>query len=52
MKVGISSNFTLDATINPDFGQVEADPAQLNLSAFEIFFEERRPFFFRGKGYL
>jgi hypothetical protein len=49
MKVGISSNFTLDATINPDFGQVEADPAQLNLSAFEIFFEERRPFFLEGR---
>jgi hypothetical protein len=42
---GVTSNFTLDATINPDFGQVEADPAVINLTAFEQFFEERRPFF-------
>ncbi|RMH15618.1 MAG: hypothetical protein D6701_09895, partial [Gemmatimonadetes bacterium] len=42
---GIGANFTLDATVNPDFGQVEADPAVINLSAFETFFEERRPFF-------
>ncbi len=45
MKYGLGSSFTLDATINPDFGQVEADPAVINLSAFETFFEERRPFF-------
>ncbi len=50
LKYGISSNLTLDATINPDFGQVEADPAQLNLTAFESFFEERRPFFLEGAG--
>jgi hypothetical protein len=50
LKVGISSNLTLDATINPDFGQIEADPAVLNLSAFEQFFEERRPFFLEGTG--
>ncbi|MCC6317504.1 MAG: carbohydrate binding family 9 domain-containing protein [Gemmatimonadaceae bacterium] len=50
MKVGLSSNLTLDATINPDFGQVEADPAVLNLGAFEQFFEERRPFFLEGTG--
>ena len=48
LKVGIGSNFTLTGTINPDFGQVEADPANLNLSAFETFFEERRPFFLEG----
>jgi hypothetical protein len=48
LKVGLTSNLTLDATINPDFGQVEADPAQLNLTAFETFFEERRPFFLEG----
>jgi len=48
-KIGLSNNFTLDATINPDFGQVEADPSVLNLSAFEIFFEEKRPFFIEGK---
>jgi hypothetical protein len=45
MRLGIGGQFTLDATINPDFGQVEADPAIINLTAFEQFFEERRPFF-------
>jgi hypothetical protein len=50
VKYGITSNLTLDATINPDFGQVEADPAQLNLTAFEQFFQERRPFFLEGMG--
>jgi hypothetical protein len=44
-RLGLGSAFTLDATVNPDFGQVEADPAVINLSAFESFFEERRPFF-------
>jgi hypothetical protein len=44
-KIGITSNLTLDFTLNPDFGQVEADPSEVNLSAFESFFEERRPFF-------
>ena len=48
-KLGISSDFTLDFTINPDFGQVEADPSVLNLSAFEVFLEEKRPFFLEGK---
>lgn len=48
LKAGLSPNITLDATINPDFGQVEMDPALLNLSAFEIRFEERRPFFIEG----
>jgi hypothetical protein len=47
-KVGLSSDLTLTATVNPDFGQVEADPAVVNLSAFETFFEERRPFFVEG----
>ncbi len=50
LKYGLSSNLTLDAAINPDFGQVEADPANLNLTAFETFFEERRPFFLEGAG--
>jgi hypothetical protein len=50
LKIGLTSNLTLDATINPDFGQVEADPAVLNLSAFEQFFAERRPFFLEGQG--
>ena len=48
LKIGFGPNVTLDATINPDFGQVEADPAVLNLTAFEIFFQERRPFFVEG----
>ncbi|MDX2058725.1 MAG: DUF5916 domain-containing protein [Gemmatimonadales bacterium] len=48
LKVGINSALTLTATINPDFGQVEADPAVVNLSAFESFFAERRPFFTEG----
>lgn len=48
VKVGIGSNLTLDATVSPDFGQVEADPAVLNLTAFETFFSERRPFFTEG----
>ncbi len=48
LKYGISSNMTLDATINPDFGQVELDEPVLNLSAYETFFEEKRPFFLEG----
>ena len=51
-KVGIGSSLTLDATVNPDFGQVEADPAEVNLSAFETFFPERRPFFTEGSQLL
>jgi hypothetical protein len=50
VKYGLSSNLTLDATINPDFGQVEADPSVVNLSAFEQFFGEKRPFFLEGTG--
>ncbi len=48
LKVGLGPNITVDATVNPDFGQVEADPAVVNLSAFEVFFPERRPFFIEG----
>ena len=48
MKYGVSSSLTLDATFNPDFGQVEVDPAVVNLTQFETFFEERRPFFTEG----
>ncbi len=48
LKVGLGSNITLDATVNPDFGQVESDPAVLNLTAFETIYEERRPFFIEG----
>ena len=50
LKYGITPNITLNATVNPDFGQVEADPAVLNLSAFETFLRERRPFFVEGTG--
>ena len=50
LKYGVTPNLTLDATVNPDFGQVEVDPAILNLSAFEVRFEERRPFFQEGVG--
>ncbi len=51
-KVGIGNNLTLDFTINPDFGQVEADPSQVNLGAFQVFFEEKRPFFIEGRNIL
>lgn len=47
-KVSVGSNLNLDLTINPDFGQVEVDPAIVNLSAFETFYEEKRPFFIEG----
>ena len=52
LKVGLGPNLSLDATINPDFGQVEADPAIVNLTAFEQVFEERRPFFVEGNELL
>jgi hypothetical protein len=48
VKWGVTSSLTLDATANPDFGQVEVDPAVVNLSAFETFYEEKRPFFIEG----
>ena len=50
VKYRVASNLTLDATLNPDFGQVEADPGVLNLTAFETFFKEQRPFFVAGRG--
>jgi hypothetical protein len=52
LKVGLGPNLTLAATIDPDFGQVEADPAQVNLTAFETVFPERRPFFTEGSQLL
>jgi hypothetical protein len=52
LKYGVTSNLTLDATFNPDFGQVEADPAQVNLTAYETYFPEKRPFFIEGKNML
>lgn len=48
VKLGLSSAFTLALALNPDFGQVEADPSVVNLGASEIFFEEKRPFFLEG----
>ncbi|HMI07890.1 MAG TPA: DUF5916 domain-containing protein [Flavobacterium sp.] len=48
-KIGITNDLTLDLTINPDFGQVEADPAAISLDGFQIFFEEKRPFFIENK---
>ena len=50
LKVLLTSNLTLDATFNPDFGQVEVDPASLNLSAYETFYDEKRPFFVANRG--
>lgn len=47
-KIGITNNMTMDLTLNPDFGQVEADPSEVNLSAYETFFSEKRPFFIEG----
>ena len=49
---GLGSNLTLEATINPDFGQIEADPAEVNLTVFETTFSERRPFFIEGNNVL
>lgn len=48
LKMGLGPNLTLDVTFNPDFGQVEADPAEVNLTAYETRFEEKRPFFIEG----
>lgn len=48
LKYGLTSNFTINAAVNPDFGQVEVDPAVVNLTAFETFFSEKRPFFIEG----
>jgi hypothetical protein len=52
LKAGLGPNLTLDGTVNPDFGQVEADPAVVNLTAFETVFDERRPFFIEGNELL
>ncbi|MBV9109424.1 MAG: hypothetical protein JO306_08470, partial [Gemmatimonadetes bacterium] len=48
IKYGVTSDLTLDATVNPDFGQVEADPSQVNLTQYETFLAEKRPFFTEG----
>ena len=52
MEYGVSSNTSLSMTINPDFGQVEADPSKLNLTAFETFYPEKRPFFVEGGSFF
>jgi hypothetical protein len=52
IKVGLTTDFTMDVTFNPDFGQVEADPSVLNLTSYETFFEEKRPFFLEGSNLL
>jgi len=48
LSYGLTSNLTLNATVNPDFGQVEADPAEMNLTVYETYLSERRPFFVEG----
>lgn len=48
-KVGLTNNLIMDFTVNPDFGQVEADPSQVNLTAYETYYKEQRPFFVEGK---
>jgi hypothetical protein len=52
VKLNLTSNLTLDGTVNPDFGQVEVDPAVVNLSVFETTFSEKRPFFVSNSGYF
>ena len=51
-KIGITSDMNLDITINPDFGQIEADPSVVNLTEFETFYQEKRPFFIEGNDIL
>jgi len=51
-KIGLNSGFTLDYAFNPDFGQIEADPSVLNLTTYEVFNEEKRPFFLEGNAIL
>jgi hypothetical protein len=51
-KMGVTSDLTLNFSINPDFGQVEADPSVVNLTAFETYYEEKRPFFVEGKNII
>lgn len=51
-KIGLTNYLTMDLTINPDFGQVEADPSEVNLTTNESFFEEKRPFFIEGRNIL
>ncbi len=48
-KIGVTSDLTLNLTVNPDFGQVEADPSVVNLTAYETYYQEKRPFFVEGR---
>ena len=48
-KVAVTNDLILDFTVNPDFGQVEADPSQVRIDGFQNFFEERRPFFIESR---
>ncbi|PLX00661.1 MAG: hypothetical protein C0593_00340 [Marinilabiliales bacterium] len=52
VKVGLTNNLMLDLSVNPDFGQVEADPSEVNLTAYETFFQEKRQFFIEGRNIL
>ncbi|HPF52712.1 MAG TPA: DUF5916 domain-containing protein [Draconibacterium sp.] len=51
-KIGLTNNLTMDLTVNPDFGQVDADPSEVNLTTNETFFQEKRPFFIEGQNIL
>jgi len=51
-KLAVTSDLTLNFTVNPDFGQVEADPSVVNLTTQEVYFDERRPFFIEGRNIL
>ena len=52
VRYGLTSKTIMKVTFNPDFGQVEADPSVLNLTAFETFYEEKRPFFSEGSDFF
>jgi len=52
LKYSLNSGFIVDATVNPDFGQIEADPAELNLGVFETYYSEKRPFFLEGASFF
>ncbi len=51
-KLGVGNNFTVNGTVNPDFGQVEVDPAVVNLTQYETYFDEKRPFFIEGSNFF
>lgn len=51
-KIGVTNDLTMNFTVNPDFGQVEADPSVVNLTAYETYYEEKRPFFIEGRNIL